>query len=176
MSRIEKFKDLLEEAKRILDETLQGLSDFKTGLKSIRSNIDAMPGMFKGFALSDFHSGTGMSHDEWLSFADRLIENVRLISDALSEAERADFSPSSLSKLKESFKPLSSRMDSITGSLERFRRYLLTIPGKLQLIPSFIPISSELKRSMEENAPRYAEAVKRLVGSLKKLSETLEKV
>lgn len=144
-----------EETLELAREVAGGLRELRDGIAESKRSIESMPFLVRGYAMADFKSGTGMSHEEWLEFLDHLIASLEQLSEGALEASA-----------------VLGDLERAVEALNKLSNYLRSLPQKAKLAAGFL--SQEQIRELEEGPKRaeevdkLARAIEQLIGSLKR--------
>lgn len=133
-------------------------------LKIIRGAIDAnknfvsrLPVFARGFAEQDFAGNTGMGFNDWLNLLDKVIGKLEKPTEPAGDEA----------------KDLANDCIKLSTHLERYARYLMTVPDKIRMASSFFQVDEAAMRSAME-APKFAESVRSLKQDIDSLIKELQ--
>ncbi|MEM3137096.1 MAG: hypothetical protein QW760_01090, partial [Thermofilaceae archaeon] len=115
-----------------------------------KNSIVTLPVFARGFAAQDFEQSTGMGFDKWLTSLDDAIFKLAAIKSLKGEEVEG----------------LVENLKKLTQYMERYARYLESLPDKARMGAAFV--GEEVVRGALE-AARYAVRVRELKSSIEEL-------
>lgn len=133
-----------------LNRVIEGLRELRLAIESTKNSMNTLPVFARGFAVQDFEQSTGMGFDKWLTFLDDAISKLAAVKSLKGEELRS----------------LTEDLKKLTQHMERYARYLESLPDKARMGAAFV--GEEVVRGALE-AARYAVQVRELKSSIEEL-------
>lgn len=133
-----------------LGRIIGGLRELRSAIEATRNTMNALPVFARGFAVQDFEQSTGMGFDRWLTSLDDAISRLAALESLRGEERRS----------------LAEDLRKLTQYMERYARYLESLPDKARMASAFL--GEEAVRSALE-AAKYAARVRELRSSIEEL-------
>ncbi len=133
-----------------LSQVIDGLRELRSAIETTRNTMNSLPVFARGFAVQDFEQSTGMGFNSWLNSLDSAVSRLAALESLRGEERRS----------------LAEDLRKLTQYIERYARYLESLPDKARMAAAFL--GEEAVRGALE-AAKYAARVRELKSSIEEL-------